>query len=429
MHPQTPSGRRVPLVFRFLVVIIVTHLYFDFQHVQRVYGPAISEDVIIDAITRLVKGAPKDDSQSPIYEDERSGNHTAGHSLKSPLKVMIKMVYSRKDRLGSNIKRPLYLMAYSHCYGYDFCVKPGSKGLSKYFPGFLSCPDDVAQSHPPVGVLFARDIDQSGTYRFKRDDRRLKRWVDENEDCAFDPLFRSKWKEMIIDASYSDAVDNATLAGEDLFRNTHGPEVTTVAVNIRRGDFQEWGRPLIYDETYVVLIKKLRSILQKAGRIPVVHLFSENYGMIDKSRNIRPNWDLYEGIVEHFHLAPQLGTRKDPHVMDMALNLRDWRHFVTSDILVVGGTFSSVPAIGRPKSPDPDTGLPLTIYPCTGERCFRKDDLTAKYVYGWTKHGSEFIPNQFSLKNLPEVFAKFDNHTETSQFIHEAFSNWNSTIQ
>ena len=361
-------------------------------------------------------------------KDDNGSNRTAATSLSSPLKVMISMKYPRRDRLGSNIQRLLFLMAYAHCHGYDFCVKPGSEGVGKYFPGsFSSCTKDIQQTHPPVGVLFTRPINQSGTYWFERDDRTLGRWTRENEDCAFDPFMRSKWREIIIHASYSNSTVNTTLSGEQFFRNTDDPKMTIVAVHIRRGDLQYWGRNVVFDEFYVVLIQKIRSMLQKAGRTPQVHVFSENYGMIDIKRNIAPNWGLYEGIVDHFHLAPDMRTKNNPHAMDLALNLRDWRHFLTADILVVGGTFSAIPALGRPKSPDPKTGLPLTIYPCSGKLCFNSNDSKAKYVYGWSRHGGPLMPDQLNLTNLPEVFAKLDNHTGTSQLFREVFAKLNAT--
>lgn len=124
---------------------------------------------------------------------------------------------------------------------------------------------------------------------------------------------------------------------------------TTIVVHIRRGDYLEAGRKVLWDETYMALIEKLRAIVERTGKTPQVHIFSEDYGSIapykDGDLPKALNWSLYDGIVDprDMHLAPDMreskkglkthkARQKANNVMDMSLNLRDWRHFVEADI-------------------------------------------------------------------------------------------------
>jgi hypothetical protein len=95
--------------------------------------------------------------------------------------------------------------------------------------------------------------------------------------------------------------------------------------------------------------------------------------------------------------------RTHGHAMDTELNLRDWQHFIRAEILIVVGTFSATPALGRPKHPDPKTGLPLTIHLYDSRD---NDRSKTKYKYGLTEYDYGQVPDQFQLINLPKVFAK-----------------------
>ena len=283
--------------------------------------------------------------------------------------IYIQFRSPRKDRLGSNMQRPLHLMSYAHCYRHIFCIQEGQAGLLKYFPALLNqtCPKDLGERLPWTDdehKLFDNPpLKKPGVYAFKQNDNLLEKWVMTHMDCAFDDAMRKKWGQAIVDASSGDNpnVMNKTLASEDLFEANKDPNTVSVAINIRRGDISAWGRKTWLDQYYVILLRHLRFLLDKAGRIPEVRLFSEDYGMIDIKNNITLNWTMYEGVVEHYHLAPDVSTPGNPHAMNIDLNLRDWRHFVQADILIVGGSFSRIPARGRPLQPNPETGLTLTI--------------------------------------------------------------------
>jgi len=280
------------------------------------------------------------------------------------------------------------------------------------------------QKWPAAGEsLFNTEITKPGIYSFKRDDNLLMKWRNKHDDCAFDEPMRKKWGEMIVGASFTEWIKNHTIVEEDLFEKTNDPNVVTVAINIRRGDFTDWQRKVVLDQYYVIMLRHLRSLLKKAGKNPEVHLFSEDYGMIDVKRNIDRNWTMYDGLVEHFHLAPDMRKKRNPHVVDMDLNLRDWRHFVKVDILIVGGSFSRIPALGRPKHPDPTTGLPLTINLWTTPE---EDGSTTKYRTGWSSYDYGVLPDAYEIINLPEVFAKHDT-IPMEVFFEDLIADWNAT--
>jgi len=381
-------------------------------------------------------------NQTPTEEEYRNNTSNTGTSIDDiepndneednvDRNVYIQFRFGRRDRLGTNIKRPLYLMSYAHCYRHIFCIQQGQAGLADYFPGMgnQTCPEGPDKRIPWIqddGKLFDNPpIKEPGMYAFTRNDKRLETWTKTHKDCAFDNAMRKKWGQMIVDASLGDnpKVINKTLASEDLFEANTDPNTVTVAINIRRGDQHDWGRKLWLDQSYVTLLRHLRFLLDKAGRIPEVHLFSEDYGMINAERNITRNWTMYEGLVEHFHLAPDMRTEGNSQVMNMDLNLRDWRHFVQADILIVGGSFSRIPALGRPQRPNPETGLPLTI-----EMELEKDRIPnmTTYFFGWSKYDCGWMPDQYTLKNLPQVFAQHDTVPE-SFFMKDLMDDWNAT--
>ena len=352
--------------------------------------------------------------------------------------IVIQMRAARNDRLASNIERPLFLMSYAHCYRQSFCIVDGRFGLAIYFPGFVNktCPEgihkklgwgDKGWNDKPKPMFDEAPMTKTGIYPFVRADDYLHHWKKKHEECAFDDAMRLRWGKMIVEASLSDnpKIKNATLAKQNLFEMGSDPKIVTVAINIRRGDFGEWQNHVVHDQFYVVLLRQLRSILGKAGKSPEVHLFSEDYGMIDVGRNITRNWTMYNGVVEHFHLAPDMRTKKNKHALNMDLNLRDWRHFIKADILVVGSHFSQTPGYGRPQHPDPETGLPLTIHKPSNSKKKNNSNETY-YTYGYSKYDYGWMPDQFKLKNLPNIFAKHDT-IPVEFFMKDLLADWNAT--
>ncbi|KAL7481742.1 hypothetical protein ACHAW6_007411 [Cyclotella cf. meneghiniana] len=318
------------------------------------------------------------------FDSTKNRSDSQKDALKT-LNVTIRMRRARTDRLGSNIYRPLFLYAYSTCMGYNFCIMEGREGLAKWF-NFPTCPSDLDNYSPSVGQLFEDQVNQSGTYEFgsnaqNQDEKKLSNAIKHmSEDCLFPSFLRRRWSEMIMQAAQHPDL-NSTLANEIFFSNQTS---TKVAVHIRRGDFTAWGMRCVWDDIYVQLIKKLRLGLMLMEKVPEVHIFSENYGMIDTKHNISANWSLYEGLADRIHLAPEQGGAGD-----IAMHIRDWRHFLLADILVVGSTFSRMPSFGR------DPSSKLTVLQ-------EYSKVNPWYSYGWTNYSDgSWRMDRLEVHNLP----------------------------
>lgn len=283
---------------------------------------------------------------------------TPGENHNSLPNVTIIQRYGRTDRLGANMRRPIFLMAYAHCNGYNFCIlQEGQKFPQMWADAFAFpiCSSNVVEQ-ASAGILGITPVNASGVYHFVDRDNWLVKTVKSSKlaKCAFKKPFRDILRKMILESTNRGEFKGSTVANEELFTNK---EVTTVAVHVRRGDITREDRNDIFmpDELFVATIAKVRDMMLKAGRSSEVHLFSEDYGTV--------NWTAYDGLVDHFHLAPQLNPATRGDKMDMHLNVRDWKHFVKADILVAGGSFSHLPGYSRP-DPDKATGLPLTLTFC-----------------------------------------------------------------
>lgn len=307
------------------------------------------------------------------------------------LNVTIFMKFPRRDRLGSNVQRPLFLMAYSHCMGYNFCIGPGRAGISEIF-GFPTCPETFVDGYG--GRIFETEVNRSGVYDFARDDGAIMRAVSENIECSLSASFRKAWRDMVFSAPQFQ--DPNGVASQDLFGKN---SAVKVAVHIRRGDIPGRRPEFIWDAVYLSIIKDLQEQLTKAGRESEVHIFSEDYG--------ETNWTRYEGLVDKdkMHLAPLVGS--GGHSMDMDLNMRDWKHFINADILVAGGTFSRIASYARDEA-DEATGLPLTMHPC-GYGTYK---CTNAKEYTWSgAFYKQYLDRKVEYMNLPAVWSMIGNET------------------
>jgi hypothetical protein len=340
---------------------------------------------------------------------------TTGENHKALPNVTIIQKYGRTDRLGSNMQRPFFLMAYADCRGYKFCIRneEGQNFPQLYLDAFSLpiCSRNVVES-ANAGELGVVPVNASGVYRFVDKDKWLLKLMSSKlANCAFTKPFRETMRNMIMDSTNRGEFKGSTIANEDFFTNK---EVTTIAVHVRRGDIHEGRRDIfLTDELFVVTIKKLREMMSKAGRSSEVHLFSEDYGTV--------NWTAYDGLVDQFHLAPQINSATRGSKMDMHLNLRDWKHFVKADILVAGGSFSRLPGFSR-ADPDMATGLPLTITFCVSgqtsnydyQNCdafpFNYSKVAYSRNYGIPVVDIEFKGLPVILKNLMDTNTT-DGHT------------------
>lgn len=286
-------------------------------------------------------------------QDDISSSSALQHpSSKSELmNVTIVMTKARRDRLGSNVGRPFNLMAYAQCKGYNFCVLQGRIGLGDAFH-FPICPSDIYDTQPTIGNMFEVNITQSGIYNFHGNDNAMFQELGKTDiHCLLNPKLRQTWREMILSAeSYQ---DEKSVASQYLFQNKNA---TKIVIHIRRGDVPKKRKAyFVKDETYVEAIRNLRNILIQRGKVPEVHIFSEEHG--------DTNWTAYDNLADYIHLAPQM-NQVDEQKSDMELNLRDWRHFIEADVLIAGpGMYSRMASYAR-DDPDEVTGLPLTLSPC-----------------------------------------------------------------
>ena len=304
-------------------------------------------------------------------------------------------------------------MTYAACKKYGFCIMPGEEGLAKYF-SFPTC--NTAYKDLPHKWLIRDDVieNSSGIYDFPAlyvKDTQLEAVVrsilhvpsnNSGFDCLYPPLLRQRWSQMIHKAGSHPDVNN-TIANQNFFWQNgslnerihdNNDNTITVAVHMRRGDFTNWGKRCVWDEIYVQLLQKLRDALIRLGNKPIVHVFSEAYGRIDDGFNLTANWTLYDGLVDYFHLAPEMKGAGNP-----AMHVRDWRHFITADIMVVGeGSFSKQPSYARPIWKEGGDIRGLTIWP--GGGWF---DLPS-YMWEWTNYGNGvWKMDNLTLTNMPAI--------------------------
>ena len=337
------------------VVVLMTLFAFTVNFFIRFTTEHPSSGHIITGINGPAPTLLSQDTVLKSCPDEKWGGHKNDSCTKSITQydvdatfnfsnITMRMVAARTDRLGSNIQRPFSLWAFATCMQYNFCIDDGAEGLARYF-NFPTCSLLPIHRVSTTGFLFEDPIDQPGIYDFGihsqfHDEKLLLKTIHGlDEKCLYPDSFRQRWASMIHSAANHKDV-NSTIANELLF--TEDIQTKTVAVHIRRGDIGKARGRGVWDEIYVKLIALIRNALEGLGFMPEVHVFSESYGIIDAAHNIYPNWTMYNGLVNHFHLSPEQSGNGD-----IATHIRDWRHFLDADILVVGGTFSHIPAFGR----------------------------------------------------------------------------------
>lgn len=282
----------------------------------------------------------------------------------------------RKDRFGSRFREIFLMSSIAYCNKLNYCVDvKNSTFYNEQMSFFPKCCRDHStdaikytldmRGEDPVdgkddNTTFYRSIDvmnRNGTFLYKNGDNR---WYAEvlrsykNHSCLFNSEFRRYWRQKILHANQGLFFKDSKIANEDLYK-VENSSIAIIAVHVRRGDVTSKSPIFSWDPVVTQSIELLRGYVQKKGRIPRVHLFSENYGSV--------NWTTYQDIVDEWHLAPQMNEADTGHNMDLELNLRDWIHFLKADVLVTDGSFSNVVGALR-DNVDLSNGFPLTFQYC-----------------------------------------------------------------
>ena len=292
-----------------------------------------------------------------------------------PLNVTLTHHASRGDRLGSALQLPLGAWLVARYHGWAYCSPPHAFARALSFP---MCDGDNLTPRERDTLLRSTEgrihnyvndagVTESGVWHINRDTKTLWKTVQGKAMCT--PGVVSDWRQMILGAKVRPELATALWQRKDSVR---------IAVHVRRGDIgpnrnDVW---VADDKVLALLAIAKHYVRQKRGPDTdvEVHVFSEDYGIT--------NWTRYDDAV--LHLAPNTG--QDATRTDLDLCLRDWQHFVTADVLLVGGTFSAVPAVARP-DPGPD-GLPLTLFYSWGLHC------RAAFVH-WTGRNRDVVAVQF----------------------------------
>lgn len=315
---------------------------------------------------------------SPLSPAPGAPRDSGGNATARPLNVTLTHLSSRGDRLGSAIQLPLGGWLVARFHGWAYCSPPSRFAAALAFPmcdgGAHLTPRAMATmlSSTEGSMFDYRDdgLTQPGVYYINPDGNKNTLWSSIQAKAMYTRGAVEDWRRMILGAQL-----RPELAGELWL---HADSVR-IAAHVRRGDIGPSRNDVwVADEKVIALIEiaKYYVRMKRGPDVNIeVHVFSESYGTT--------NWTRYAGHVDAFHLAPNTGLH--PAQSDLDLSLRDWQHFVRADVLLVGGTFSRVPALARP-DPGPD-GLPATLF-------FQWRNFRSTFVH-WTGRNRDAVVAEF----------------------------------
>lgn len=268
------------------------------------------------------------------------------------------------DRMGSASQMVVAVLAVAELRGWRVCAPPAPQAYTDWL-ALPRCAQRLAAAARPLpnvslpevavrpGAYFANGYGCSGLWALVRSEERRRPY------SVWTPALADRLARMVSAASPPG-------------RAWHDELAVKVAVHVRRGDItpQFYAHAWIPDRVVVAQIGRVVSTLRSTtGRRVEVHVFSEAYGIT--------NWTAFRNAGVHaLHLAPGLGGEARRARDAVQRNLRDWAHFVEADVLIIGGTFSAVPALARrPPAAAPTRGgegiaLPATFFWAKGSAYF-----------------------------------------------------------
>ena len=284
------------------------------------------------------------------------------------LNVTLTFKKRRYDRMGSRIQLPFSAWLVAKYHNWNFCSPPDPMAQTLGFTMCGSGYDTLQMLQVGPQHMYADDgVRENGVYYINRKSNTLWSTIahyERTNNTMFtegDGGAVEEWRRMILNAPISQSHPELN---EKLWLNLG---TIRIAVHVRRGDILPGIRNDVWisDEQIISLIelsiyyiKKQQQKRDDTKKIEV-HVFSEDYG--------QTNWTMYKPIVDRFHLAPEGSSNLD-------LNIQHWKHFVMADVLIVGGTFSSLPAYARRNPTTTTDGLPITIVKDRG--LYRKSWIT-----------------------------------------------------
>lgn len=260
--------------------------------------------------------------------------------LQRPSTNTILTFQMRSDRMGSKSQLVLGIWALANYYNVSWCTQRDE------FVDVFDFQVCDADKYTPFN-MFAIQSHQAGLYLLPGGNDNIARskyapWsILSNVERTFPSTV---WTDNMV-WQWGEKITNAALQNVRLKRWEPMKDLY-VAVHVRRGDIvnnSAYSHAWISDKKINFAISQTIEFCSRFNRGIKVHLFSEETKNYD--------WSNFHHVDE-FHLTSLHN--------DLNTNLRDWYYFIHADILIVGGTFSAVPALGRMRPNE--NGLPLTLY-------------------------------------------------------------------
>ena len=322
-------------------------------------------------VSGVVRGREWPWQCSPMFNNLADGTAGAPRSTHAAVETndVTLTVRFREDCLGSFLQVGVAAMTMAQHKHWAFCAPSGVLHSEWFEKTGFPCTADIMEGPKTLLPWNLDDVRAPGVYEAPQhhhvDHTNVGLWdavqrMEEAKPCsAWNAQHAFALKEQLQDAIPNVGSSLANTGGLTAIR-------VTIALHVRRGDIGPGNMRWIADETFLSLLRLTKAELAcddvSEGRCDV-HLFSEE-------ENPHGDWTLYtaDSLVDHMHLAA--------HHSDLDSALHDWRNFIDADVLIVGSTFSAVPALARSSSV-------LTLYALTQHGYFDMSRFVPQWWLGW----------------------------------------------